>query len=42
MLFPGKFLIDDVLKRGNARHSEGLINVAGTRVMADPMTMTSS
>jgi hypothetical protein len=29
-------LIGAVLERGNARDREGLINAAGTRVMADP------
>jgi hypothetical protein len=35
-------LIGVVLKRGNARDRKGLINAAGTRVMADPIPMTSS
>jgi hypothetical protein len=29
-------LIGAILERGNARDREGLINAAGTRVMADP------
>jgi hypothetical protein len=34
--------IGAVFERGNVRDREGLINIAGMRVMADPTPMTSS